>query len=154
MDEATTGTRTPLPEGMARVIPMVSYEDVAGAAAWLVEAFWFSERFRMVGPDGAVTHLELQVGEGVIMLSRPGPDYQSPRHHREVCEAARRMANVPWVIDGVHVHVDDVDAHCRRAKAAGATILREPEDQPYGRLYNAEDLEGHRWMFDQPPPST
>jgi hypothetical protein len=26
-----------------------------------------------------------------------------------------------------------------------------PEDAPYGRLYRAEDLEGHRWMFMQRP---
>ena len=32
----------------------------------------------------------------------------------------------------------------------GATILREPEDLPFGRLYSAADLEGHRWMFMQP----
>jgi PhnB protein len=53
------------------------------------------------------------------------------------------------VIDGVLVHVDDVDAHFERAKEAGATILTEPEDTANGRLYRAEDLEGHRWMFSQ-----
>jgi uncharacterized glyoxalase superfamily protein PhnB len=51
----------------------------------------------------------------------------------------------------VHVTVDDVDAHCERARSAGATILREPETEPYGRLYNAADLEGHRWMFMEQP---
>jgi uncharacterized glyoxalase superfamily protein PhnB len=45
------------------------------------------------------------------------------------------------------VHVPDLDAHCERARAAGATVLREPEDGPGGRLYSAEDVEGHRWMF-------
>jgi PhnB protein len=48
------------------------------------------------------------------------------------------------------VTVGDVDRHYERAKAAGATILREPEDLPVGRLYSAADLEGHRWMFMQP----
>jgi len=47
--------------------------------------------------------------------------------------------------------VDDTDAHYHRARAAGATILSEPEDQPFGRIYRAEDLEGHRWMFVQAP---
>jgi len=47
----------------------------------------------------------------------------------------------------VLVGVDDVDEHCRRARAAGAVILTEPEDTSYGRMYRAEDLEGHRWMF-------
>jgi uncharacterized glyoxalase superfamily protein PhnB len=61
--------------------------------------------------------------------------------------------SVPYIVDGVHVYVDDLDGHHHRARAAGARILREPEDQPYGRLYCAEDLEGHRWMFMQAPTS-
>jgi len=59
----------------------------------------------------------------------------------------------PHVVDGVLVYVDDIDRHYERAKAAGATILREPKDEPYGRLYNAGDLEGHRWMFMQAAPA-
>ena len=57
---------------------------------------------------------------------------------------------------GLVVHVDDVDAHFRHARDAGATIDREPEDQPYGqREYGARDLEGHRWWFATPtaPPA-
>jgi PhnB protein len=51
----------------------------------------------------------------------------------------------------VQVKVADRDAHLARARAEGATILGEPADEPYGRLYRAEDLEGHRWMFIEPP---
>ncbi len=47
--------------------------------------------------------------------------------------------------------VDDVDAHSHRARAAGATIVTEPENQDYGfRSYRAIDREGHRWMFASP----
>ena len=61
------------------------------------------------------------------------------------------MAEVPYVIDGVLVEVDDVDAHFARAREAGATILSEPADQvDVGiRHYRVEDPEGHRWMFSQ-----
>jgi len=45
------------------------------------------------------------------------------------------------------VHVDDLDAHFARAKAVGATILSEIQDDSQGRRYRAEDLEGHRWFF-------
>jgi PhnB protein len=57
----------------------------------------------------------------------------------------------PYIVDGVHVSVDDVDAHYGRAVAAGATILSELEDNTGigQRQYRAEDLEGHRWMFAQ-----
>jgi PhnB protein len=81
------------------------------------------------------------------MLATASPDYESPRHHREHCERARAWSSVPWVIDGVLVYIDNVDEHYERAKAAGATILSEPEAGPPGRRYRAEDLEGHRWMF-------
>lgn len=54
---------------------------------------------------------------------------------------------MPWIIDGVMVLVDDLDAHFERAKAAGAAILSKIEDGPPGRRYRAEDLEGHRWFF-------
>ena len=85
------------------------------------------------------------------MLSTPNADYEGPRRHRETCEAARRWQDNPWVIDGVFVTVDDVDAHHARAVAAGATVIRSPADvEPTGmRLYTAEDPEGHRWMFGQ-----
>ncbi|HEX7745453.1 MAG TPA: VOC family protein [Micromonosporaceae bacterium] len=44
---------------------------------------------------------------------------------------------------------DDVDRHFARARDRGATILSDPQDNPYGRAYRAEDVEGHRWMFLQ-----
>ena len=67
-----------------------------------------------------------------------------------LAELARRRADNPWVIDGHFVEVGDVDAHCERARAAGATILHGPDEPGYGfRVYSAEDPEGHRWMFGQ-----
>ncbi len=131
------------------VVPMLSYEDGVRAMEWLASAFGFRERTRMVGPDGKLAHGEMQAGAGMIMLASPTTDYESPGRHREHCEAARRWSQVPWVIDGVLVFVDDVDAHFARAKRAGARILSEPQDARPGRLYRAEDLEGHRWMFLQ-----
>ena len=46
--------------------------------------------------------------------------------------------------------MDDVDAHYRRAKAAGAKIVEELNETGYGELqYGVEDLEGHHWLFSQ-----
>ena len=134
------------------VIPMLSYEDCSAAADWLARAFGFREHERYADDDGRVTHVTLLYGDdGVLMIGWPGPDYESPRHHAETCEAAHRWLEVPYVVDGVYVQVDDVDAHCERARQAGARILSEPEDVEYGdRRYRAEDPEGHRWMFAQP----
>ena len=58
-------------------------------------------------------------------------------------------SEVPYIIDGVLVYVDDVAAHFERARAAGAIILSPVEEAGEGKRYRAEDLEGHRWMFMQ-----
>lgn len=131
------------------VIPMIAYENGPKAMDWLASAFGFTERARMLDASGRLSHGEMQAGEGVIMLATPTPDYQAPRHHREDCEPARKWSAVPYIVDGVLVYVDDVDAHFAQAKERGAAILTGVESDQYGKRYRAEDLEGHRWMFMQ-----
>jgi uncharacterized glyoxalase superfamily protein PhnB len=139
------------PEGMTPIVPMIAYEDAVAALDWLARAFGFRERTRITETDGRISHAEMELGDGVIMLATPTPDYESPKRHRDGCAAARKWSEVPWIINGLMVYVDNVDDHFARAKAAGAGILSEPEDQGYGaRVYRTEDLEGHRWMFAQP----
>src|SRR5262249_51374326 len=99
--------------------------------------------------DGRLGHAQMDAGDGVIMLAALGPDYESPKRHRQHCERARIWSDVPWVINGVLVYVDDVDEHYERAKQAGAHILSEPEDGFPGRRSRPEDLEGPRWFFLQ-----
>jgi uncharacterized glyoxalase superfamily protein PhnB len=135
-----------------RIIPMLAYADAAAAIDWLTAAFGFREREeqRHTNEAGVVRHAELELDGDSVMLATPTPDYEGPRRHAETCEAARRWLDNPWVIDGVYVEVDDLDAHHAQAVAAGARILRSPEDPGIGlRIYTAEDLEGHRWMFGQ-----
>jgi PhnB protein len=130
---------------------MVSYEDVGSAIEWLHDAFGFEESGeRFADGEGRVMHAELSLDGATVFLGWPGSEYRSPKRHAQECEQAARWLDTPWVVDGVHVEVDDLDAHYERAKAAGATIIREPEDLPFGRLYSAADVEGHRWMFMQP----
>jgi uncharacterized glyoxalase superfamily protein PhnB len=135
-----------------RIVPMLSYEDAAAAIEWLCAAFGFVEDrdVRHTQADGTVTHAELSLDDAKIMLATPTKEYRSPRRHRETCAEAAAWLDNPWVIDGLFVEVDDVDAHCERARAAGAMILREPNEPGVGfRIYTAEDVEGHRWMFGQ-----
>ena len=129
---------------------MIAYEDTAAAIEFLTRAFGFAERGeRYVMDDGTIGHAELEIDGQVVMLATPNRDYQSPRTHRESCEPAARWLDNPWVVDGLLVLVDDLDAHHARAFEAGADVIRRPENGPGGRLYTAEDLEGHRWMFQQ-----
>jgi len=133
-----------------RLVPFIGYEDAAAAIDWLERAFGFREnREARSEPGGTITHAELDLEGSTIYLSTPA-GYASPRTLRGESEAARRSYDNQWVIDGWFVEVDDVEAHHERARAAGATILREPEEPGIGfRIYTAEDPEGHRWMFGQ-----
>lgn len=120
---------------MQRITPYLLYEDVAGALDWLAKAFGFSERLRYTDEHGNVTHAESAFADGSVMMGDPGADYASPR--RSGGSSAQ-----------VHVYVDNLDAHYEQAKAAGAEIVSEPAEQPYGdRRYDAKDLEGHLWSF-------
>lgn len=125
------------PQGYAVVTPYLLYEDLDAAVEWLTKAFGFTESLRMTDEQGRANHAELKLGDGVVMMGRPGSDYRNPKHLGGVTQL-------------VYVYVDDVDAHHEGAKAAGARILRDPEDQFYGdRTYGAEDPEGHHWSFAQ-----
>jgi uncharacterized glyoxalase superfamily protein PhnB len=135
----------PTPKGWPRFASALFYEDAATAIDWLCRAFDFQIRIKVEGEGGSITHSELEFGDGLIMVSGVSRDkrHASPR--------ALEGANTQSLV----VQVDDVDAHCARARAAGAKILSEPVVTDYGpeywadRCYEAEDPEGHRWWFAQ-----
>jgi PhnB protein len=119
------------------ITPYLLYEDVTSALGWLASAFGLRERLRFTEEDGRVSHAEMELGDGVVMIGQPGGEYRNPK----------RAGHVSVM---VHVYVDDLAAHFERARAAGARITAEPADQPYGdRRYGAEDPEGHEWTFAQ-----
>jgi len=132
-----------------QIIPMLAYEDGVAAMDWLCRVFGFEEKTRMLDNNGRLAHGEISLGNSVIMLATPTPDYQSPKHHRQVCEDAAKWYAVPYIINGLLVFVDDVKTHYGRAKENGATILSEPEGGGPGLRYKVEDPEGQRWMFMQ-----
>ena len=131
-----------------RVTPMLAYENGPAAMDWLIRAFGFRELDRRV-ENGRLTHGELDTGGGVVMLATPSLHYHGPKRHRDECEVARAWHDVPYIIDGVLVSVEDVKGHYERARREGASILSELETGEPGARYRAEDLEGHRWMFVQ-----
>lgn len=131
----------------AQIIPMLAYENGVAAMDWLCKAFGFSEKNRTLDEKGRLMHGELTLGNGTIMLASPTDDYQSPKHHRQVCEIAARWYQLPYVINGLLVYVDDIEEHYRRAKECGAVILSGIEKGGPGSRYRVEDFEGQRWMF-------
>lgn len=133
----------------AQIIPMLAYENGTVAMDWLCKAFGFIEKMKMVDENGKLVHGELAFGNGTIMLASPTVDYQSPRHHRQVCGLSAKWYQSPYIINGVLVYVDDIAAHYQQAEEHGAIILSGIETGGPGPRYRAEDLEGQRWMFIQ-----
>ena len=122
-----------------KVIPVLVYEDIKAGHDYLVDVFGFESGGVDHSSDGMVVHAEVRTAQGAIWL------------HRVTGEHGLQSPNaLPAVHSGMSVFVDDVDAHYERAKAAGANIEREPEDQSYGlRDYGVRDPEGHRFWFSQ-----
>jgi uncharacterized glyoxalase superfamily protein PhnB len=118
------------------ITPYLLYEDAAGALEFLSRAFGFEELRRMTGAGGGVSHAEMRIGDGEVHLGQPGEPTSPNRFGGTAVQ--------------LYVYVADVDAHFARARAAGATIVDEPEDQEYGdRRYHALDPERHAWYFAQ-----
>lgn len=127
------------PEDTPRLAPLVFYEDMGAALEFLGKAFGFDERMRMPGPDGSLVHAEMDLADCRVMLG--------PVDASRGCLSAKGL---PGVTSTLYVFVDDVDAHCAQARAAGATIVSEPETMFWGdRMYNVLDREGHHWNFAQ-----
>jgi uncharacterized glyoxalase superfamily protein PhnB len=121
----------------AMVIPTLHYDDAHAAIEFLTNAFGFGRHAVYEDDDGKVVHAELTAPGGWIMLGS-------------------RRTDSPYDVgrSSVYVVVEDVDGHCARAKAAGAEVFREPEDQDYGgRDYSCRDPEGNVWSFGTYAPT-
>lgn len=130
------------------IVPAVIYTDSMRAFEWLQTAFGFEPAMLLTDENGALAHSEMVFEDGWIMVGNEwSADHKSPASLGGKCTQS------------VHVQMtSDINAHCERARAAGAEIIMEPEDQFYGdRSYRARDLEGHIWTFAQTvadvPPS-
>lgn len=138
------------PPGWPRISSSLYYRNAGEAIDWLCEAFGFEVRLRIEGSDGRIEHSELTYGDGLVMVgeSRADTDDKFP------------YMRAPDEVGGANtqnmmVYVDDVEAHCARARAAGAKITKEPTTTDYGdeywtdRSYGCEDPGGHNWWFSQ-----
>jgi len=130
----------------ARIIPGMRYRNAPAAIEWLCKAFGFEKHLVVAGQDGGIAHAQLTFDNGMIMLSSVGGGLfgRLMKHPDEIGGAETQSA---------YVIVPDCDAHYERAKAAGATMLRDVQDEDYGgRGYTCRDLEGHIWSFGSYDP--
>jgi uncharacterized glyoxalase superfamily protein PhnB len=116
---------------IATVIPVLAYDDVRQATAWLCAAFGFEERLR-IGEHRA----QLVIGDGAVIVNKR----RAPSDSAAIAIGGHEIM----------VRVDDVDSHYECAQAHGARILQPPTNFPYGeRQYGVEDPGGHVWTFSQ-----
>jgi uncharacterized glyoxalase superfamily protein PhnB len=119
------------------VFPTLAYDDAPAAIDFLVAAFGAERHAVYAGDDGTIQHAELGFGNGIVMLGSSGPEKSAAAG------------------GGIYIVIDDPDAHCARARAAGAEITRDLHDEPYGsREYSAKDPEGNSWHFGTYQPFT
>lgn len=125
--------------------PYIVVSDARAALAWYQEVFGATQRGELhVNSDGTVGHAEIGIGDAVLMFAEASslwpevpvaPPAEPPATHSHT----------------LHLQVGDVDAATSRAAARGATVERQPGDQPYGRAAVIVDPFGHRWMLNKPP---
>jgi uncharacterized glyoxalase superfamily protein PhnB len=124
----------------------VFYRDPMAALRWLEATFGFETTSLVTEPNGRLAHSEMSFLGGAVNINS---EFAGP-----IIGEARMVS--PLETEGrctqfLRVHLPEgLDAHYARAKAAGARITQEPEDQFYGeRTYRVVDPEGHVWTFAQ-----
>jgi uncharacterized glyoxalase superfamily protein PhnB len=138
----------PAPPDWPRISSALYYEDASAAISWLCGAFGFEVRIKIGGEGGSIEHSELTYGEGLIMVGQAGLAHKPAFRKSPKTLGGANTQNIM-------VFVDDADAHCEHARAAGASIVSEPTTIDYGedywtdRAYECEDVEGHHWWFVQ-----
>ena len=143
----------PTPPGWPRISSALYYQDAARAIDWLCKAFGFEVRLKVEGEGGRIEHSELVLGDGLIMVGGSGRADPGREGYQSLLKSPAEVGG--GNTQSLAVFVDDADAHCARARAAGAEIVREPRTDDYGddywsdRTYGAKDPEGHLWWFMQ-----
>jgi uncharacterized glyoxalase superfamily protein PhnB len=127
-------------------VPAVFYRDPIAALRWLERVFGFEISSLVTDAEGRLAHSEMSFRGGVLNV---GGEWEGA-----IVGPARMRS--PVAVEGINTQFirvtleEGLDAHYEQARAAGAQITAEPEDQFYGaRTYRVVDLEGHVWNFSQ-----
>ena len=101
-----------------KIVPTLRYADAPAAIDWLCRAFGFEKRLVVPGEGGRIAHAQLTFAGAMVMLGSAGRGGYDDMIVQPAQAGGETQA--PYVI------VEDVDAHCDRARAAGAEIVIEP----------------------------
>jgi len=126
-----------IPQGASAVTPYLVVSNAAEMIDFYKKVFGAVETMRLKQPDGRIGHAELKINGASIMLADEFPEmgFLSPKS----VGGARSPVSI-------HLYVENADEVYKKALAAGATSLRELEDQFYGeRNGQVRDASGHCW---------
>jgi uncharacterized glyoxalase superfamily protein PhnB len=114
------------------------YRNAPEAIEWLCRVFGFEKHAVYPGPNNTIMHAELTLGGGMIMLGSISESGYS--------RLMKQPDEIGGAETGTSLIVRDADAVHARAKAAGAEMVFDIEDKPYGgRGFTCRDPEGHIW---------
>jgi uncharacterized glyoxalase superfamily protein PhnB/catechol 2,3-dioxygenase-like lactoylglutathione lyase family enzyme len=124
--------------------PYIVVSDARRAMDWYIEVFGAQRRGELhVNADGTIGHAEVGIGDAVLMFAEPSGLWP---------DVPVRAPDSPATFSHtLHLQVGDVDGTTERARRGGASVEREPADQPYGRASVLVDPFGHRWILLRPP---
>jgi PhnB protein len=129
-----------VPDGYHSLQPYLIFKSASEAIDFYSKAFGATERMRMPGNDGRISHAELVIGDSCLMMAD---------EHAEI--GALSVQHYGGSPASLMVYVDDCDATYRQALAAGGISTREPADQPYGdRMAGIKDPFGFHWYLGTP----
>jgi uncharacterized glyoxalase superfamily protein PhnB len=120
-----------IPAGYGAVTPWIISKDSAGLIRFLEAAFSAEEiaGSRMLNADGAIAHVEVTIGDSIVMLFDSYPGWpETPAFFR--------------------LYVEDADSTYRQALAAGATAVTEVTELFWGdRIGRVRDPFGNIWWL-------
>jgi PhnB protein len=142
MSSDPNGPVSPVPEHLHTLTPRLVVRDGAAAIDFYAKAFGAEEiGERFSGPDGALIHTELRIGDSVVMITQDTGNGAPARSPEALGGAVTAIMATYW---------EDVDAAWARALGAGAEVLFPLADQFYGeRGGRLRDPFGHQWMLSK-----
>ncbi|MFC4946142.1 VOC family protein [Pseudonocardia sp. GCM10023141] len=144
MTTTTDRPTTLAPVRLHALTPYLAVTDARAAVAFYVEVFGATRRGEpIVMPDGRVGHVEVTLGDSVLMLADEYPEIGL------VAPVGRGGPS-----QSLRLEVSDPDAVVARAVAAGAVLDRPVTDSPDGRGGSVLDPSGHRWMIAREPATS
>lgn len=138
---------TPAKTCTSSIIPGLRYRDAHQVIDWLVRAFGMEKQAVFDGPNGTVAHAQLTFGNGMIMLGSAsnGGVLSTLMMHPDETGGKETIS--------LSLIVSEAEAVYTTATAAGAEIVQQLAEMPYGgKAFACRDLEGHLWSIGEYDP--